>query len=214
MRFKKKNQFGERIGWAAGDVANLCIGQGEITVTPLQMAVMTSAVANGGKVLQPRLVNRIDSQRAFDQAQNRVIPVKVLRRLAVEAGDRCSDSQGDVGRRGGSRRERARCACARLGHLWEDRHGAEESAHREISSPERRAPVPHGPHHLVCVVCASRVAALRHGGDGGERRVGRQDLCADRREDLPCDSGLWNANGRKQSQAWPSADGHGTAPYS
>ena len=76
--FKKKNQFGERIGWAAGDVANLCIGQGEITVTPLQMAVMTSAVANGGKVLQPRLVKRIDSQRAFDQAQNRVIPVKVL----------------------------------------------------------------------------------------------------------------------------------------
>jgi penicillin-binding protein 2 len=76
--FKKKNQFGESIGWAAGDVANLCIGQGEITVTPLQMAVMTSAVANGGKVLQPRLVKRIDSQRAFDQAQNRVIPVKVL----------------------------------------------------------------------------------------------------------------------------------------
>jgi cell division protein FtsI/penicillin-binding protein 2 len=42
------------------------------------MAVMTSAVANGGKVLQPRLVKRIDSQRAFGQAQNRVIPVEVL----------------------------------------------------------------------------------------------------------------------------------------
>ncbi|MBT5621117.1 MAG: hypothetical protein HOJ65_10175 [Verrucomicrobia bacterium] len=82
--FKKKNQFGERIGWAAGDVANLCIGQGEITVTPLQMAVMTSAVANGGKVLQPRLVKRIDSQRAFDQAQNRVIPVKVLHDLQLK----------------------------------------------------------------------------------------------------------------------------------
>ena len=77
-KLKKMNQFGEKVGWAAGDVGNLCIGQGEITVTPLQMAVMTSAVANGGKVLQPRLVKRIDSQRAFGQAQNRVIPVEVL----------------------------------------------------------------------------------------------------------------------------------------
>ena len=77
-KLKKMNQFGEKVGWAAGDVGNLCIGQGEITVTPLQMAVMTSAVANGGKVLQPRLVKRIASQRAFGQAQNRVIPVEVL----------------------------------------------------------------------------------------------------------------------------------------
>ena len=77
-KLKKMNQFGEKVAWAAGDVGNLCIGQGEITVTPLQMAVMTSAVANGGKVLQPRLVKRIDSQRAFGQAQNRVIPVEVL----------------------------------------------------------------------------------------------------------------------------------------
>ena len=77
-KLKKMNQFGEKVAWAAGDVGNLCIGQGEITVTPLQMAVMTSAVANGGKVLQPRLVKRIDSQRAFAQAQNRVIPVEVL----------------------------------------------------------------------------------------------------------------------------------------
>ena len=77
-KLKKMNQLGEKVAWAAGDVGNLCIGQGEITVTPLQMAVMTSAVANGGKVLQPRLVKRIASQRAFGQAQNRVIPVEVL----------------------------------------------------------------------------------------------------------------------------------------
>ena len=76
--FKKKNQFGNRIRWAPGDVANLCIGQGEITVTPLQMAVMTSAVANGGKVLQPRLVTRVDSRQVFGQAQNQVIPEKVV----------------------------------------------------------------------------------------------------------------------------------------
>ena len=74
---KRTNQFGDKVTWAPGDVANLCIGQGEITVTPLQMAVMTSAVANGGKVLQPRLVTRVDSRQVFGQAQNQVIPVTV-----------------------------------------------------------------------------------------------------------------------------------------
>jgi penicillin-binding protein 2 len=48
--------------WHAGDTANLCIGQGEIAVTPVQIAVMTSAIANGGKVLWPRLVERIEPQ--------------------------------------------------------------------------------------------------------------------------------------------------------
>jgi penicillin-binding protein 2 len=46
--------------WMPGDTANLCIGQGELLVTPLQMAVMAAAIANGGKVLEPRLVDRIE----------------------------------------------------------------------------------------------------------------------------------------------------------
>ena len=81
---KKRNQFGEAIPWMAGDVANLCIGQGEITVTPLQMAVMTSAVANGGKLLQPRLVLRVKSRQAFGQAEDEVIPVRVLDDLQLK----------------------------------------------------------------------------------------------------------------------------------
>ena len=48
--------------WYDGDTANLCIGQGQMAVTPLQMAVMTAAIANGGKVLSPRLVDRVDKR--------------------------------------------------------------------------------------------------------------------------------------------------------
>jgi penicillin-binding protein 2 len=48
-----------RRGWSAPDTAHLCIGQGAISVTPLQMAVMVAAIANGGKVVWPRLVDRI-----------------------------------------------------------------------------------------------------------------------------------------------------------
>ncbi len=51
-----------RRGWSDGDTANLSIGQGEIDVTPLQMAIMVAAIANGGKVLWPRLVDRIEPQ--------------------------------------------------------------------------------------------------------------------------------------------------------
>ena len=46
--------------WMPGDTANLCIGQGELLVTPLQIAVMTAAIANGGQVLEPRLVDRLE----------------------------------------------------------------------------------------------------------------------------------------------------------
>jgi penicillin-binding protein 2 len=51
-----------KTGWVEGDSANICIGQGEIAVTPLQMAIMTSAIANGGRVFWPRLVARIEPQ--------------------------------------------------------------------------------------------------------------------------------------------------------
>lgn len=48
--------------WRDGDTANICIGQGPIAVTPLQMAVMTAAIANGGTVFWPRLVARLEPQ--------------------------------------------------------------------------------------------------------------------------------------------------------
>ena len=60
--------------WYDGDTANICIGQGQMAVTPLQMAVMTAAIANGGKVLWPRLVDRIESPEPALGAQPVVFP--------------------------------------------------------------------------------------------------------------------------------------------
>jgi penicillin-binding protein 2 len=48
--------------WHPADTIYLSFGQGLLDVTPVQMAVMTAAVANGGKVLYPRLVSRLESQ--------------------------------------------------------------------------------------------------------------------------------------------------------
>jgi penicillin-binding protein 2 len=47
--------------WTINDTADLCIGQ-QIDVTPLQMCVLACALANGGKVLWPRLVDHIEPQ--------------------------------------------------------------------------------------------------------------------------------------------------------
>jgi len=46
--------------WFTGDTLNFVIGQGYLTVTPLQMAVVTAAVANGGILVQPRLVRKLE----------------------------------------------------------------------------------------------------------------------------------------------------------
>jgi penicillin-binding protein 2 len=47
--------------WHPGDTVSLAIGQGLLTATPLQIARMMAAVANGGTVWKPRLVERVES---------------------------------------------------------------------------------------------------------------------------------------------------------
>ncbi|MBI4590507.1 MAG: penicillin-binding protein 2 [Candidatus Rokubacteria bacterium] len=46
--------------WRSGDTVNVSIGQGSLLVTPLQVARMTAAVATGGVLWKPRLVQRVE----------------------------------------------------------------------------------------------------------------------------------------------------------
>ncbi|MBI3442360.1 MAG: penicillin-binding protein 2 [Candidatus Sungbacteria bacterium] len=43
--------------WRIGDTYNMSIGQGGVRVTPLQMAAATTAIANGGKLFRPYLLD-------------------------------------------------------------------------------------------------------------------------------------------------------------
>ena len=45
--------------WHIGHTYNVAIGQGQNLVTPLQMVNVAATIANGGKLLQPRVVERI-----------------------------------------------------------------------------------------------------------------------------------------------------------
>lgn len=65
---------GNQRDWNARFKANICIGQGEMDVTPMQMAVMTCALANGGKVLMPRMVDRLESQGLADIEPPTIFP--------------------------------------------------------------------------------------------------------------------------------------------
>ncbi len=54
--------------WVPGDNLNVGIGQGDVLVTPIQLATLTARISNGGFVVRPRLV-RPSSQLAENDAR-------------------------------------------------------------------------------------------------------------------------------------------------
>lgn len=76
----KKRRFGQN--WYDGETAIAAIGQGYVLATPLQLAVMTAAVANGGAVLQPQVVRRIEE---LDGTPVFTAQPKVLRTLELDS---------------------------------------------------------------------------------------------------------------------------------
>ena len=70
--------------WQGGDTANLSMGQGELKITPLQMAVAMAAVANGGKVLFPQLIASVQPQdQMVDPANQTAIRPRLHDQLPV-----------------------------------------------------------------------------------------------------------------------------------
>ena len=93
----KEKTIGEQ--WYAGDTVNLSIGQGYLGVTPLQLAVATSAVANGGMIFEPHLVRRIISsegkaQKEFSPRMLRQVPVSEENLAVIRKGMRGAVTHG------------------------------------------------------------------------------------------------------------------------
>jgi penicillin-binding protein 2 len=62
-------------GWFSGDTYNISVGQGDMLVSPLQMVTAVSAIANGGTVYKPHLVDRImdASGKAIQQIMPEIV---------------------------------------------------------------------------------------------------------------------------------------------
>ncbi len=73
----KKNVIGER--WYIGDSYHSAIGQGFITATPVQLVNYTAAIANGGILYSPKIVNKIKKSNGEEE----IIKPEIIRKNFV-----------------------------------------------------------------------------------------------------------------------------------
>jgi penicillin-binding protein 2 len=73
-----QREFGE------GDLANTSIGQGDVLVTPVQMADLMATYANDGTVYRPRLVRQLEDR---DGKVIKEFPVGTLRTVSFDEKD-------------------------------------------------------------------------------------------------------------------------------
>lgn len=85
-------------GWLPGYTVNMSIGQGDLKTNPLQMAIATAAVVNGGEVVQPRLAHALSRQNhATGKAEVvRKLEPKVVADLGLDGAELGAIRQGMV----------------------------------------------------------------------------------------------------------------------
>lgn len=69
--------------WYPSETISVAIGQGPLIVTPLQVANMTAAVANGGKVFQPHVVRYVDRVQNDGAYKRFRVPSRVLHEVKL-----------------------------------------------------------------------------------------------------------------------------------
>jgi penicillin-binding protein 2 len=79
-------------GWYPGDNVNLAIGQGDLLVTPLQMAALYGAIANGGTLYRPHVVANIPAWTEGEQ--DIVVQPEVIGHLPVSEEHLAAIRQG------------------------------------------------------------------------------------------------------------------------
>ena len=84
--------------WSVGDNVNLAVGQGDVGVSPLQLAVAYSAIANGGNVVRPHIGLDVESPdgtilQKIDPPPSRHMPLNPQYVDAIRQGLRDAASQ-------------------------------------------------------------------------------------------------------------------------
>ncbi len=90
--------------WVGGDTLNTAIGQGFVLATPLQMAVVTARIANGGVPIKPYLVKNKNIYSQYKELKNKPLADKKyidlvlegMRRVVNEAGGTAYGKRIDI----------------------------------------------------------------------------------------------------------------------
>ncbi|TMJ06474.1 MAG: penicillin-binding protein 2 [Bacillati bacterium ANGP1] len=84
--------------WYPGDSVNMSIGQGAITVTPIQVVRMLGGIATGGQLMQPRILlmtyDRNRSQHRADPFLQRTVPFQASTLAVLREGMRAVVERG------------------------------------------------------------------------------------------------------------------------
>ncbi len=144
-------------GWAPGDTVNLGIGQGELQVTPLQLAVMLAAVGNGGTLYRPQVVEMIAADPAHPDVTFQPV---VAGQLPISA-----DNLAVI------RDSLTKVAMAEYGTAYAAFKGLSMPGGRQ-DRHRRERPGPAS--RLVRRLCAGRRSADRHRGRRRAQRRGRR----------------------------------------
>ncbi|HXG57625.1 MAG TPA: penicillin-binding protein 2 [Thermoanaerobaculia bacterium] len=83
--WRRKNPVRGDPKWYPSETISVAIGQGPLIVTPLQVANMTAAIANGGIVYRPHVVRMIEKVGPEGRVQQRLrVAKQVLHRLDLD----------------------------------------------------------------------------------------------------------------------------------
>ncbi|MBA4318986.1 MAG: hypothetical protein C0412_11360, partial [Flavobacterium sp.] len=122
--WKKENKNED---WFIGDTYNLSIGHGDIKVTPLQIANLTAAIANEGKIYQPKILKEISDSRQSLSYRNfkNEIPTAPKQSLVLDS-DRLRDRYDPAPlSKGAARREIVPIRQLAERPIWEEKNFTE-----------------------------------------------------------------------------------------
>ncbi len=156
--------------WYDGDTILASIGQGYMLATPLQIANAYAAIANGGTLFKPQLVDRVETPEGkviseFEARETGTLPVstKTLRLIRQALAGVVHDSKGTArGIRMDDLKIAGKTGTAQVVRLGEERKRPEELPYklRDHAWFVGYAPA-HAPKIVVCVL-------VEHGGFGSE----------------------------------------------
>jgi penicillin-binding protein 2 len=80
--------------WVGGDTLNTAIGQGFVLATPLQMALITARIANGGIPIKPYLVRNHNISEQYEELKNQPLVSSSNLSLIQEGMNRVMNEAG------------------------------------------------------------------------------------------------------------------------